>query len=170
MARTSYSVRTRQCRLRVLHNVTVFERPLPSPHRAPCQGMTMTQQVLEAISFLSPPSRLSRSASCSHRVQMLARRGTQLTLPSSRLPSQSLWGLSLDEQWRTAWPWRWRHYSPSKRRQLIASQDASMKLKHCSEYVTLKYTKQYACLLFCVGVELGVSHWGGNTDLRGCWE
>jgi hypothetical protein len=30
-----------------------------------------------------------------------------------------------------------------------------MNLKHCSEYVTLKYTKQFACLLFCVGVELG---------------
>lgn len=36
------------------------------PPRTPCRGMTMTQQVLEAISFLSPLSRLSRTASCSY--------------------------------------------------------------------------------------------------------
>jgi hypothetical protein len=35
-----YTVRTRQCRLPVLHDVTVFERP-PPPPRASCPGMTI---------------------------------------------------------------------------------------------------------------------------------
>jgi len=158
----------------------VFERP--SQPRAPCQGMTVWHNRFwrPSRSCHPPLASVSRSASCSHSKCTNACLKSDATR-TSVFPST----ISVTIGWRsvvrrvvtdslTLKMKALQSFETSAADRLTtqhdAPQDASVKLKHCSEYVTLKYTKQYACLPFCVGVELGVSYWGGNTDLRGCWE
>jgi hypothetical protein len=95
MARTSYTVRTRQCRLPVLHDVTVFER-LPSPCTLPRYDYDTTGFGGHLVP-VAPLASVSRSAACSCNKCTNAclpqeRRNSHFRLPVCHLTS--LWDVT----------------------------------------------------------------------------